>query len=154
VDLLRTDGWHGSIQPSTDLKRGMQVSWCGGLLNVERSRRPGNKDASRKENSLTGAGRYVGDGAYNWCRNGGTWPVAAQHGKAEGESALWHILAACGVASCHEIPSNLVGRIALKYAELHARGQVCVLEQRQAITITVREQTGQAHWAAPRFPDG
>lgn len=124
-----------------------QVLSCGGLLNVGSSRRPGNKDASREENSVAGGGRYVGDGPCDWCIPWAAWPIAAQHGKAKGESALWHVHAACGVAGRHEVLSNFVSRSALKDAELHARGQVCVLEQRQAVTIAIREQAGQVDLA-------
>jgi len=89
------------------------------------------------------AGRFVGDGCHDRCRHRGRWLVAAQHGKAEGESTLWHGLAACGVPGRDKVLADLVGRVALKYAELHACGQVCVFEQRQMISITVRKQTGQ-----------
>jgi hypothetical protein len=130
-----------SIQPSTDLKRGTQLSRCGRLVNVERSRRPGDEDASCEENSVARAGRFVGDGYHDRCRHRGRWLVTAQHGKAEGESTLWHGLAACGVPGRDKVPADLVGRVALKYAELHACGQVCVFEQRQMISITVRKQT-------------
>ena len=71
------DGWHRSIQPSTDLERGMQVSRCGVLLDVEGSRRPGNEDPSREENSVTGAGRYAGDGPCG--AGGGHSSLARQH---------------------------------------------------------------------------
>jgi len=84
----------------------------------------------------------VGDRPYDWCRHGAKWLVLAQHGKAERDCAFRHGLAACGVAGRYEVPPHLVGRVALKYAELHARSQVCVLEERQVISIAVRKQAG------------
>src|ERR1044071_7941366 len=146
--LCTEHGWHRSIQPSTDLKRGAQLPRCCWLVNVEKSRRPGDKDASCEENSVAGAGRFVGDRPYNWCRHETKWLVLAQHGKAQRECAFRHLLAAWGVAGRYEVPPHMVGRVALKDTELHACSQVCMLQKRQAIPIAIREQAGQVNLPA------
>jgi hypothetical protein len=69
--------------------------------------------------------------------------VEAQYGKTKSKSAVRNILAACCVAGCDEVMSNLGRRGALRYSESHAPGQVCVFEQRQAIPVRVGKQAGK-----------